>query len=87
MDTKVGIIADVEATPTLRTLEVWSTKTMIERVKDRFGIETKKLIGDTAYGTAKFLGWMVNEAKIEPHVPVWDKGEGKDGRFEGPMHG
>ena len=76
VDTDNGIIVDVEATPALRTPEVWSTKTMIERVKDRFGIETKKLIGDTAYGTAEFLNWMVNEAGIEPHVPVWDRGEG-----------
>lgn len=81
VDTEAGIIVDVEATPALRTPEVWSTKTMIERVKDRFGLETKKLIGDTAYGTAEFLNWMVNEAKIEPHVPVWEKGEGKDGMF------
>ena len=81
VDTEAGIIVDVEATPALRTPEVWSTKTMIERVKDRFGIEVKRLIGDTAYGTAEFLGWMVNEAEIEPHVPVWDRGEGKDGRF------
>ena len=81
VDTKVGIIADVEATPALRTPEVWSTKTMIERVKDRFGIETKKLIGDTAYGTAEFLNWMVNEANIEPHVPVMDWGDEKDDRF------
>ena len=81
VDTDAGIIVDVEATPALRTPEVWSTKTMIERVKDRFGLETKKLIGDTAYGTAEFLAWMVNEADIEPHVPVWDRGEGKDGRF------
>lgn len=79
VDTDNGIIMDVEATPALRTPEVWSTKTMIERVKDRFGVETKKLIGDTAYGTAEFLNWMVNEANIEPHVPVWDRGEGKDG--------
>jgi transposase len=81
VDTDNGIIVDVEATPALRTPEVWSTKTMIERVKDRFGLETRKLIGDTAYGTAEFLGWMVNEAGIEPHVPVWDRGEGKDGHF------
>ena len=79
VDTDSGIIVDVEATPALRTPEVWSTKTMIERVKDRFGVETRKLIGDTAYGTAEFLNWMVNEAGIEPHVPVWDRGEGKDG--------
>ena len=75
VDTEAGIIVDVEATPALRTPEVWSTKTMIERVKDRFGLETKQLIGDTAYGTAEFLNWMVNEAGIEPHVPVWDRGE------------
>lgn len=31
------------------------------------------------YGTAKMLGWMVDEKTIEPHVPVWDKAERKDG--------
>ena len=81
VDTEAGIIVDVEATPALRTPEVWSTKTMIERVKDRFGLETKRLIGDTAYGTAEFLGWMVDEKGIEPHVPVWDKGKRSDGTF------
>jgi transposase len=81
IDTEAGIIIDVEATPALRTQEVGSTKIMIERVKDRFNLETKRLIGDTAYGTAEFLAWMVNDKGIEPHVPVWDKGEGKDGRL------
>ena len=32
-------------------------------------------------GTAEFLGWMVNEKGIEPHVPVWDKGQRSDGTF------
>ena len=81
IDTEVGIIVDVEATPALRTAEVKSTKTMIERVKERFDLDTHKLIGDTAYGTAEFLAWMVNEQGIEPHVPVWDKGERADGTF------
>ncbi len=81
VDTEAGIIIDVEATPALRTQEVQSTKVMIERVKDRFNLDTKKLIGDTAYGTAAFLGWMVNEKGIEPHVPVWDKGKRADGTF------
>jgi len=81
IDTDNGIIVDVEATPAHRTQEVWSTKTMIERVKDRFGMDTKRLIGDTAYGTAEFLGWMVNEKGIEPHVPVWDKDKRADGTF------
>ncbi len=55
IDTDAGIIVDVEATPAHRTLEVQSTKTMIERVKERAGLETKKLIGDSAYGSAEFL--------------------------------
>lgn len=81
VDTDAGIIVDVEATPAHRTLEVQSTRTMIERVEDRFAIKIGKLIGDTAYGTAEFLGWMVNEKSIEPHVPVWEKGERSDGTF------
>ena len=81
IDTNAGIIVDVEATPAHRTLEVQSTRIMIERVKERVGLETKKLIGDTAYGTAEFLAWMVNDKGIEPHVPVWDRGERTDGSF------
>jgi hypothetical protein len=81
IDTEAGIIVDVEATPAHRTLEVQSTRTMIERVKERAGLEAKKLIGDTAYGSAEFLAWMVNDKGIEPHVPVWDKGERTDGTF------
>jgi transposase len=81
VDTDAGIIVDVEATPAHRTLEVQSTKTMIERVEQRLALKTKKLIGDTAYGTAEILGWMVNVKSIEPHVPVCEKGERKDGTF------
>ena len=81
VDTEAGIIVDVEATPANRSLEADSTKTMIERVKERFDLTTEKLIGDTAYGTAEFLAWMVEEQGIEPHVPVWEKGERTDGTF------
>jgi len=81
IDTDAGIIVDVEATPAHRTLEVQSTKTMIERVEGRFTIKVGKLIGDTAYGSAEMLGWMVNEKAIVPHVPVWEKGERTDGTF------
>ena len=81
IDTDAGIIVDVEATPAHRTLEVQSTKTMIERVEGRFTIKVGKLIGDTAYGSAEMLGWMVNEKAIEPHVPIWERGERTDGTF------
>jgi len=76
-----GITVDVEATPAHRTLQVQSTRTMIERVEERLAVKTRKLIGDTAYGTAEMLGWMVEEKGIEPHVPVWEKAQRKDGTF------
>ena len=27
------------------------------------------------------LAWMVDEKAIEPHIPVWDRTERKDGTF------
>lgn len=81
IDVEAGMIVDVEATSAHRSREVESTKTMIDRVEERFGIKPKRLIGDTAYGTAEMLAWMVNEKGIEPHVPVWDRGERDDGTF------
>jgi hypothetical protein len=69
---------DVEATPAHRTPEVDSTRTMIDRVEQRFDIMPRRLVGDTAYGTASLLGWMVEDKQIEPHVPVWDKTVRKD---------
>jgi len=79
IDLGVGIIVDVEATPAHRTQEVESAKTMVNRVEQRFGMKPDRLVGDTAYGTAPLLGWMVQDKGIAPHVPVWDKRERKDG--------
>ena len=78
IDTEHGVIMDVEATPAHRTAEVDSTRTMVERVEAQFDLTPERLIGDTAYGTAPMLAWMVEEKNIEPHVPVWDKTERKD---------
>ena len=81
IDTEHGVIVDVEATPAHRTAEVDSTRTMIDRVEAQFDLTPARLIGDTAYGTAPMLAWMVEEKNIEPHVPVWDKTERKDDSF------
>ncbi len=54
---------------------------MIDRVEDRFNLKPKRLIGDTAYGTASMLDWMVNDKDIEPHVPVWEKSTDQPNRF------
>ena len=78
IDLDAGIIMDVEAAPAHRTLEVESTKTMVQRVEGRFNIRPNRLVGDTAYGSAPMLDWMVNDKQIEPYVPVWDKTQRKD---------
>jgi transposase len=78
VDVQAGIIVDVEATPAWRPAEIDATKKMLNRVEQRFDLKPERLIGDTAYGVADFLGWMVNEKAIEPHVPVWDKTQRND---------
>jgi transposase len=79
IDLQAGIIVDVEATPAHRTQEVDSTKTMLDRVEERFRLKPRRLVGDTAYGTGPMLGWMVEDKRIEPHVPVWERSERRDG--------
>ena len=79
IDLDAGIIVDVEATPAHRTEEVNSTKVMVDRVEERFDLKPGRLVGDTAYGVAPMLDWMVHDKEIEPHVPVWDKSERDDG--------
>jgi transposase len=79
IDTEHGVIVDVQATPAHRAKEVESTKRMIDRVEQQFNLKPARLIGDTAYGTAAMLGWMVDDKGIEPHVPVWDRTQRDDG--------
>jgi transposase len=81
IDIEAGFIVDVEPTPAYRPDEVNATRTMIDRVEARFALKPGRLIGDTAYGSAEILGWMVDEKAIEPHVPLWEKGERSDGTF------
>lgn len=81
VELKAGIIVDVEASAVSKTAEAEATQTMIERVEETFDLKPERLVGDTNYGTAAILGWLVDVKHIEPHVPVWDKSERKDGTF------
>ena len=81
IDLKVGMIVDVEASVVTKTAEVEATKTMINRVEEKFAMKPQRLVGDTNYGVAAMLGWLVDEKGITPHVPVWDKSEHHDGTF------
>ena len=80
IDIESAIIVDVEATPARTYDEVVATKVMIKRTDERIGLKPKRLAADTAYGSAKFLSWLISTG-ITPHIPVWDKGRREDGTF------
>src|SRR6202790_5146853 len=73
IDADNAIIVDVEATTAIRQAEVLAAKRMIERSMERFGLYPARLMGDSAYGSADMLGWLVHKHGIEPHVTVFDK--------------
>jgi hypothetical protein len=81
IDVKFGIIVDVEASRAIRQAEVGAARTMIDRTEGRFGLKPKRLAADSAYGSAPTLDWLVNEKKIEPHIPVIDMERREDGSF------
>ncbi len=80
IDTDHGVIVDVEASRAIRTAEVGATQTMIDRTRDRFDLTPERLAADTAYGSGEMLGWL-EARQIEPHIPVIDKSERRDGAF------
>ncbi len=82
IDIEYAVIVDVEATPARTYDEVAATKTMIKRTEETLGLKPGRLVADTAYGTGKFLGWLVGTG-ITPHIPVWDKSDREDGTFSG----
>jgi hypothetical protein len=80
VDVEHAVIVDVEATPARTYDEVVATRMMIERTRQRFDLSPKRIAADTAYGTGKFLAFVVSAAII-PHIPVWDKSKRDDGTF------
>ena len=81
IDTENAIIVDVEATTAIRQAEVLAAKRMLNRARDHFDLRPKRLLGDSAYGSAEMLGWLVDQQRIEPHVTVFDKSARTDGTF------
>jgi transposase len=81
IDIDNAVIVDVEATPARTYDEVEATKAMLDRTEACFALKPKRLAADTAYGTGRFLGWLVKDKKITPHITVRDKGDRDDGTF------
>jgi hypothetical protein len=80
IDVENAVIVDVEATPARTYDEVVATKVMIKRTEERLGLKPSRLTADTAYGTGRFLDWLIT-AGIAPHIPVWDMSQRDDGTF------
>src|SRR6202167_2747736 len=53
---------------------------MLDRTERRLNLKPKRLAADTAYGTGRFLGWLVGRG-IAPHIPVRDAAERDGGTF------
>ena len=81
VDVASSVIVDVQACATTLSEEAQAARTLIGRTAQRLGLKPKYLAGDTAYGNAKMLGWLVDDMGITPCVPVKDKSEGKAGQF------
>jgi len=81
IDVRFGVIVDVEASRAVRQAEVGAARTMLERTEARFGLKPQRLAGDTAYGSAPMLNWLVEDKQITPHIPVIDKSKRENGTF------
>jgi hypothetical protein len=84
IDLKAGIILDVEATLAHRTEEVESTRTMIDRVEQRFDLAPTRLVGDTAYGAPPRWTGSSRRRRSSLTSPVWEKSIRNDGTFSRP---
>jgi hypothetical protein len=76
--TSTMAVADVEATTAIRHAEARAAKRMIERTIDRFDLYPAPLAGDSAYGSAEMLSWLVDQHGIAPHVTAFDKSARRD---------
>ena len=81
IDLDHAVIMDVEPSTAIRQGEVQAARTMIERTAETFEIKPERLAADTGYGSAENLAWLVDEQKIEPHIPVFDKSTRRDGTY------
>jgi transposase len=79
VDTTSRVILSVDATPALFSQETLAARRMVEHV-GQFGIRPQNLAADKAYGSGKFLAWLL-ERNIQPHIPVIDRRHQTKGHF------
>ena len=79
IDTENAVILDVEATRAIRQAEVGASRTMLDRVEERWGLKPQWVAADSAYGSASNLAWLVKEKQIAPHI--FGKSQRTDGTW------
>jgi hypothetical protein len=67
VDVDNAIIVDVEAITAIRQAEILAAKRMIARSMEHFDLYPERLIGDSAYGSAEMLNWLVNDRGVSNH--------------------
>ena len=64
-----AIIVDVEVTRLIRQAEVGSLHTILDRVKDKFDMDSERIIADIENGSGPILGRLVDR-DISLHISV-----------------
>ena len=80
MDSRSCVIAGVIATPARLSQEIVAARQMLERAKERFGLQPVSVTADKSYGTGEFLSWL-SDRQIAPYIPVLDRKQQTNGFY------
>jgi transposase len=80
IDNRSCIIAGVMATPARLSQEIIAARQMLDRAKERFGLQPVSLAADKSYGTGEFLSWL-SDQQIAPYIPVLDRKQQTNGFY------
>jgi len=80
IDNRSCIIAGVMATPARLSQEIIAARQMLERAKERFGLQPVSVTADKSYGTGEFLSWL-STRQMTPYIPVLDRKQQSKGFY------
>jgi hypothetical protein len=80
IDNRSCIIAGVMATPARLSQEIVAARQMLERARERFGLQPISVTADKSYGTGEFLSWL-SDRQIAPYIPVLDRKQQTNGFY------
>ena len=73
-------VVTADASPARFAAEMATTKVMLRRTRERFGVAPERLAADKAYGSTPLLAWLFQEG-VEPHIPVLERKHQTDGKL------